>query len=105
MEFLNRCNGSCSQQVKLSNATLYAFAANLPLARSEFMAQMPNGRDTGYYYGPRFADDQTVLARIQSALKDESEFTTDPMVWCLDALRDCASADHWYKYEKDYGDD
>ena len=21
----------------------------------------------------------------------------------LDALRDCASADHWYTYEKDWG--
>jgi hypothetical protein len=86
--------------VKLSTCALDIFMANIHLARSQFQAYMPNGQDTGYQYGPRFRDDQRVLARITSAIKDEKEFTDSPMDWCLDALRNCASADNWYNYEK-----
>ena len=103
MEFLNRCNGISSDRIVLSGEALTIFSMELPFARSEFMTYMPNGRDTGYILGCRFYDDQTVLARITSRLKDEAEFLADSKAWCLDALRDCASADHWYTYEKDYG--
>lgn len=87
--------------------------------------------DYRYYTGRRFNDDETVVTRICSALTKNaishhmcSNFSrTDDEVLLLegiiksfvdslsgsemdiiilDALRACASADHWYKFEKDW---
>ena len=55
-----------------------------------------------YYTSVRFNDDETVLGRIRSAVTDEAEFQTNPKAWIMDALRDCASADHWYTFEKEW---
>jgi hypothetical protein len=86
----------------LSEAAFQVFCQHKGKARAEFRANPPaDGRD--YHLGLRFLDDNTVLARIESAIASEAEFLADPYAWCLDALRDCASADHWYTFEKDYG--
>jgi hypothetical protein len=117
MDFLNRCNGSHSPKPRLSEAAFKVFCAHKEKARKDFLflaaeckakrncyGDYPftyEGRD--YYLGYRFLDDNTVMDRIESAITDEAEFLANPYAWCLDALRDCAGADHWYTFEKDWG--
>lgn len=89
------------------------------------------GDNDDYYFGSRFNDDERVASRaisavcsaafnglehtaekpteeqIETAKNDIIEFfekidgkTMDYLI--VDAMRDCASADHWYKYEKQW---
>ena len=87
--------------------------------------------DFRYYTGSRFNDDETVVTRICSALTknaishhmcsnfsgEEHELLllegiiksfvdslsgSEMDTIILDALRDCAESDHWYKFEKDW---
>lgn len=58
-------------------------------------------RDHEYHFGSRFYADDTVMFRIKS-VASESEFMLDPYAWIMDGLRDCAGADHWYAFEKDW---
>lgn len=84
--------------------------------------------DDNYHLGVRFSDNNTVAVRIMSAITREASAsfgeTEDPErgiklakyieEWfesltaadidtlILDGMRDCASADHWYKYEKQW---
>lgn len=46
-------------------------------------------------------NDELIEMHVGAILKN---LTIDEKVYMvLDALRDCASADHWYTYEKDWG--
>ena len=78
---------------------------------------------TDYYAGPRYNDVSSNATRlvtgiakhVSTYLKEDhliemhvgailNNLTIDEKVYMvLDALRDCASADHWYTYEKDWG--
>ena len=83
------------------------------------------GRDDslGYYAGRRFSDVEDnsyrlisgIAKHVYSYMQDDNliemhvgailpMLTMDEKVYMvLDALRDCASADHWYTFEKDWG--
>lgn len=78
---------------------------------------------TEYYAGSRYhgVEDNAyrlvtgIAKHVSTYLKDDrliemhvgavlSNLTIDEKVYMvLDALRDCASADHWYTFEKDWG--
>lgn len=78
---------------------------------------------TEYYAGPRYngVEDNAyrlvtgIAKHVSTYLKDDlliemhvgavlNNLTIDEKVYMvLDALRDCASADHWYTFEKDWG--
>lgn len=119
MNFLNRCNGTRGA-AKLSNAAFKVFCQHSKAARDAFKAALASGELDplgNFELGLRFLDDNSVLARIESAICDaepllasdvqgggEAEFLADPQAWILDALRDCARADHHYTHEKDYGE-
>lgn len=114
MQFLNRCNGTSTKRLRLSSAAMRVYFEHKDKARADFRAlaeKCGEGRrgftfdGSDYYFGYRFLDDNAVLGRMESVLKSEAEFLADPYAWCLDALRDCASADHWYRFEKDWGHD
>lgn len=108
ISFLKRCNGYGFGGPTLSDEAKDALIAVLPLARERFRVFMTNESANGnreYYAGSRFNDDGSVFQRIEHAMDSESEVLTAPMDWALDALRDCAGADHWYTFEKDYGSD
>jgi len=60
--------------------------------------------------GSRFCSDDSVWARAASGMyraeymPKESEITEEEIKHILYlSLQDCARADHWYRYEKDYG--
>ena len=57
--------------------------------------------DAFLYAGYRFKENQTVLLRILSATTCEG-FDKNPVGWVRAALSDCASADHWYQFEKQW---
>ena len=78
---------------------------------------------TNYYAGSRYNDVTSNTTRlvtgiakhVSTYLKEDhliemhvgailNNLTVDEKVYMvLDALRDCASADHWYTFEKDWG--
>lgn len=102
--FLRRCNGyKFNPEIQLSYVEdTETFKKLLPHCR-EVIKTILN--DSEYHFGMRFNEDVTVMIRIESALKDVKEFKANPEAWIMDALRDCAGADHWYEYEKDWGMD
>jgi hypothetical protein len=79
----------------------------------------PNG---DFYAGVRFTDNEAVVMRCVSALNEAAFALTDNIeeaheliydfinniggkdmdIIILDSLMDCAGADHWYKYEKQW---
>lgn len=79
----------------------------------------PNG---DFYAGIRFSDNESVVSRCVSALNESAFKLTDNVeeahqliydfinningkdmdIIILDSLMDCAGADHWYKYEKQW---
>lgn len=56
-----------------------------------------------YFRGVRFNSNRDVMVRIVSACDDIQRFDNNRAAWIKAALDDCARADHWYEYEKDYG--
>lgn len=106
MNFLNRCNGY-DLSPRMTTTTRQVLDQVLPEAREAFRAFASSdlGRAGRYELGYRFDSNDTVERRITSAIEAEAEFLADPRAWALDALRDCAEADHWYTYEKDWGSD
>lgn len=103
-KFLGRCNGYKGMLTPSTQAGVDVFAEVIDECRAQFESDFHN--DFGYYgkyeTGPRFRDNAMVMARIWSAVVDDSEFLARPRAWVMDALRDCAEADHWYAYEKDW---
>lgn len=99
MKFLFRCHGMCTD-CALSSEAGAAVLAVLPEARTAFRDYAADKADT-YDFGSRFSDDSVVAQRIATAAT-EGEVLRDPLAWVLDALRDCASADHWYTFVKEY---
>ncbi len=69
----------------------------------------------GLLAAERFNDDEVVLVRMLSGLLKYAEDHGQSIanieimesrfldVWATLAVKDCAEADHWYTYEKDYG--
>jgi hypothetical protein len=75
-------------------------------ARIEFLKDHPSkewGRSGEYYPGVRFNSNRDVLIRIVSACPTREFFEGNKTAWIEAGLRECASADHWYQYEKDWG--
>ena len=54
-----------------------------------------------YEMGIRFGSDERAIASVTRVATDE-EILEDPLAWAFDALRDAASADYWYAYEKQW---
>lgn len=115
----NWCNGLAFPLADFKPGTLRVLQSAIPVARQWFKANVkPNDEypeDLGYWFGRRFNSDQDVIDRIRGAsmgkfLGPDNRRPTDDEVmadvdrWVLSALKDCASADHWYMFEKDYGD-
>lgn len=108
MNFLKRCNGYSVEASGLINrhSTVYIDLVNtIDQARELFKHLHASGEIPGeYHYGSRFNNTDSVIFRIESALETVEELDQlGLMNWALDALRDCASADHWYTFEKDWG--
>lgn len=106
MKFLKRCNGFRSCAPEFSQAARDVFLGLSGRGRLEFYRLVENDSIAAltagpFEYGSRFSDDDTVWRRITSAAT-EDEFLAAPLDWVLDALRDCASADHWYTHEKEW---
>lgn len=97
--FFNRCNGSRTPVIPFSENACVLATNLIEFSRKNFKTLSLS--EDRYYLGTRFYSNDTVLRRIESAAT-EYEFYEDPEGWLMDALRDCAGADHWYTYEKSY---
>lgn len=113
--FLGKCNGGIMDGERLPEPVAKAVVAVLPAARTLFKGRLDSNEISNreYFLGSRFETDADILNRIWAAVSPNSLFGPrgtveqvqhDPLGWALDALRDCASADYYYTFEKDYGD-
>jgi hypothetical protein len=125
-----KCNGIGNTQPALGIKPIVQTAISvfrLRRSNDEIIASFPIGYD--YYIGHRFTDDETVATRICSGLVEYAEqrlykesgqsapaliveqyidalvnslsgSEMDQMI--LEAMRDCASSDHWYTFEKQW---
>jgi hypothetical protein len=124
-----KCNGSGYGSSVISTENKNAIQTYVSVYRKttsfeDLVYEMANqDQSNDYLYGHRCKDDSTISYRIYNALgvyamnlfensKELSEmwinaqiemFTGATMTHLVkDALRDCAGADHWYTYEKDW---
>lgn len=126
-----KCNGiSNTQPAKNVKPTIQTAVSLLRLRKSndEIIASFPVNDD--YYIGTRFSDDESVATRVCSGLVDYAEKElynrttneyadallvesyidalvnslsgTEMDAIILEGMRDCASADHWYAFEKQW---
>lgn len=103
-----KCNGAAypdstdrrrsmtEQQVKFMHDTFDARRDAFRQARDD-----KAGRHGEYHWGHRFNDNDTLLIRILSQTTVD-DMIAHPNEWADAAFDDCASADHWYTYEKQW---
>lgn len=75
-------------------------------ARLKFVKDHPSSEwgNAGIYYpGTRFKSNRDVMVRIVSACPTRDYFEGNRTAWIVAGLDQCAQADHWYQYEKDWG--
>lgn len=102
MNFLGRCNGYKTLTPAFSNVAVEKVVDCLPEARLMMLGYFKEKEhELRLEAGHRFHSDQSVVERIAS-VATEQEFMAQPMDWVVDALRDCAGADYWYTYEKQW---
>lgn len=101
IKFLGIVNGYNFRDFRLSPESRAKFdeviAVLRPFARNLFKQDRNR-----FEFDRRFADNEAVILRLESALRDDAEFLAQPEAWVLDALRCCAEADYWYCYEKQW---
>lgn len=126
-----KCNGIGNTQAANNvKPTIQTAVSVLRLRKSndEIIASFPVNDD--YYVGTRFSDDEAVATRVCSGLvnyaekqlynKSTNKYASSLIVEgfitalvnslsgtemdaiILEGMRDCASADHWYKFEKQW---
>lgn len=120
-----KCNGmGPTHQARSSMSTIQTAISlfRMRYDNTEIIKMMAGGFD--YHTGTRFNSDEAVSIRIATALVIESRIELrceDPIiiegyikafvdslsgsemdVLILEGMRDCASADHWYAFEKEW---
>jgi len=101
-KFKFRCNGIFLDGAKLSPKAAQAVADIFPVVKKDFEAMMDGGYIDGVgnvYFGSRSCV-SGVLDRLKGFYSED--VLTDPYGWTMDALRDCAQADYYYAFEKDW---
>lgn len=100
-QFLGLCNGYSTDAEDYSIECVKIFEDRY--AQLKDHAKQLLGCRNDVWFSDRFHSPGTVLGRIRSVAY-EHEFLNTPDEWILDGMRDCALADHWYMFEKDYGE-
>jgi len=98
-QFLNVCNGYSFSREEYSLPTISLFKERYKDLK-DHAKQLLGGRND-VWFAERFHNPSDVLGRITSVAY-EHEFLKNPDEWILDAFRDCAQADYWYTFEKNY---
>lgn len=102
--FMYRCRGTgvAPDGLAIGESGRLTFDKQVDTCRRDFMALLAERLIEGdFVLGVRFYSDDMVFARIRAAARPE-EFFANPYGWMMDGLRDAASADHHYTYEKEY---
>lgn len=101
-----KCNGYaypyCAMRYK-SMTPQQIDAITLTVNQQRIVMEEALKNQPGIYFGLRFVDNHSVILRILSMVPVE-EMMKHPVEWARAALVDSASADHWYMFEKDWGD-
>jgi hypothetical protein len=104
MNFLNECNGIHHGYAEHSNVAKVVLLAVYGPALEKFKAYV-GGRtnhDTQMEIGRRCQFEGVLDRLLGFDILGVHAAMGTPEEWVLDALRDCASADYWYAYMKDY---
>lgn len=101
---VNICNGIVSPRKCYPIEKRNGIKTILPSSRKLLLAEVGNlDHEKGLFAGPRFKDDDSVIARLESANQDEIQ----KVGWnaaVRSALIDCMMSDYYYTFEKDYGE-
>ena len=101
-----KCNGCICPTPELSFDTRELLLSRIDKCRNRMVRMFGNRNDNKQLYsGIRFENDETVLARISSAYKEQEITLSNRNKILIDALYDCMSADYYYTFEKDYGEE
>ena len=92
------CNGYVHPQNQFSDKAIGKLKGIYLIAKTKFEINTPAGE---FHFGRRFNSVDSVIGRIQSATTEE-DFVNNSWEWVWAALEDCAAADWWYTYEKEY---
>lgn len=60
------------------------------------------GQSKIYSANSRFNCNENIIIRILSACPSLEDFKAHQTEWIMAGLKECARADHWYRYGKDY---
>jgi hypothetical protein len=97
-----KCNGYSSNAYEYSHTAkqqaFELFNELRPILRQELKKRF----SVDLHAGRRFENNDSVSLRLFSAAT-EQDFLENPRQWAWAALEECAEADHWYTYEKDWG--
>lgn len=106
--FLNKCSGidaqgaALSREMKAKVESIYEVCIEV---FTEMVRRTPGTKNDvnhrlRYYLGTRCNLDG-VMKRLMGR-EYQMEWSANLLSWVLDALRDCASADYYYSFEKEY---
>ena len=96
------CNGVKSPRILYNKQKKDGLKKIIADVRKDIEKQF-GGRDDdlGLFAGTRFADDDSVIARLESANQDEIQRDGWKMS-VMAALIDCMKSDYYYTFEKEY---
>jgi len=99
------CNGTCWPYTPYSEELKQQIIERLPAVRARFMEiySKVNEHDEQVWYGDRCKDDSDIIHRMDSVRDQEALMKNGLDEAIYDALLDCASADYYYRFEKDWG--
>lgn len=96
-------NGMASPYTKYSAEKVNEIKDLLKDLRSQVEAEFDGmSHDEQLFAGSRFKDDEMIIWRMASAVK-ENDLPTDLTPVVREALLDAASSDYYYNFEKDWG--
>jgi len=102
---VNLCNGITSPRERYSLSKIASIKKMLPIARERLIKEFGDiDHDRGILAGSRFNNDDSIVARLESVVDQN---TIKAVGWeqvIRGALIDAMTADYWYMYEKDYGE-
>lgn len=98
------CNGWSSDRARFSKETVDFVQKMLLSTKTLFETEYCRAIGFGgeYELGIRYKSLDSIITTLESAVS-EQDFLHCPTDWIMAALKDCASRDYYYKYEKDWG--
>jgi hypothetical protein len=107
METTIRCNGLDMRMIAspiIHKGEYRNYDATIDQERRRYLARNKSKFGKILYAGPRFKSNEEVMLRVVSSCNDRPHFDAHQTAWIRAGLQECARADYWYQFEKDWGE-